>query len=613
MIAAPCGTDALVLDDGGGRIEPTAPEDWQPWIAASRTRHFIDGEPLLDWLDRFGDEHGFVRDTDAEGYDPRTDMRLLVLERGKQFEDAVVALIRDGLDTVHIGDGWQDARDLDAAERTIDAMRAGVPVIEQAILRDPAHLTYGAADLLVRSDCLTEIVPDALGPDDAKIGAPGIGASHWHYRAIDIKFHTFGLLKDGSVGSGELAYMAQVWVYNAALGRIQGYIPPSGYLLGRCWTQGKVRGEGCFDRLARVDHDRTFSDQSTLEERVNEALSWLRRVRRDGHEWHVLPEPSVPELYPHMRHGQDAPWHAAKTMIAATLGELTLLPGMSPERRAAAHRRGIRRWDDRGLTAESLGLLTPDQAAKCNAVLAANRPDGEDVVFPPRLTAANPGWRAPARLELYVDFETVNNINDDFTVLPRVGGQALIFQIGCGHWAEDGSWVFRQWTVDRLREPDEAVVIDAWTAYLEGLRAARGLAWEDVRLVHWSPAETSTLVNAYNSAVQRHPDAGWPALPWFDALSEVARPGPLTVRGAFNFGLKSIAKAMHDHGLIQTSWSDGPTDGLGAMVGAWWCDGEAARIGRSMGEIELMRQIGRYNEVDCRTMAEVLGWLRANR
>ena len=49
------------------------------------------------------------------------------------------------------------------------------------------------------------------------------------------------------------------------------------------------------------------------------------------------------------------------------------------------------------------------------------------------------------------------------------------------------------------------------------------------------------------------------------------------------------------------------------MVGAWWCDAEAARLGVPMGELPLMADIGRYNEVDCRTMAEVMGWLRANR
>ncbi len=91
------------------------------------------------------------------------------------------------------------------------------------------------------------------------------------------------------------------------------------------------------------------------------------------------------------------------------------------------------------------------------------------------------------------------------------------------------------------------------------------------------------------------------------------RPVPVTVRGAFDFSLKSLAKAMHAAGLIETTWGDGPTDGMGAMVGAWWCDAEAARVGGSMRDLELMHEIERYNEVDCRVMAELVAWLRKNR
>ena len=57
----------------------------------------------------------------------------------------------------------------------------------------------------------------------------------------------------------------------------------------------------------------------------------------------------------------------------------------------------------------------------------------------------------------------------------------------------------------------------------------------------------------------------------------------------------------------------GPADGMEAMVGAWWCDAEAARTGGSMRDQSLMAEIGRYNEVDCRTMAEMLDWLRRER
>jgi hypothetical protein len=49
------------------------------------------------------------------------------------------------------------------------------------------------------------------------------------------------------------------------------------------------------------------------------------------------------------------------------------------------------------------------------------------------------------------------------------------------------------------------------------------------------------------------------------------------------------------------------------MIGAWWCQREADRHGCALSEIDLMREIGAYNEVDCRVMAEVLGYLRRHR
>ena len=64
-------------------------------------------------------------------------------------------------------------------------------------------------------------------------------------------------------------------------------------------------------------------------------------------------------------------------------------------------------------------------------------------------------------VEFYVDFETENSVNDDFAKIPEQNGQNLIFLIGCGHMRAD-EWVFRCFTVDRLNEESEAVMIDEW-------------------------------------------------------------------------------------------------------------------------------------------------------
>ncbi len=49
------------------------------------------------------------------------------------------------------------------------------------------------------------------------------------------------------------------------------------------------------------------------------------------------------------------------------------------------------------------------------------------------------------------------------------------------------------------------------------------------------------------------------------------------------------------------------------MVGTWAAAREAAAAGDPLSRHPLMREIATYNEIDCRVLAEVLDWLRANR
>ena len=73
-----------------------------------------------------------------------------------------------------------------------------------------------------------------------------------------------------------------------------------------------------------------------------------------------------------------------------------------------------------------------------------------------------------------------------------------------------------------------------------------------------------------------------------------------------------MAQAMFNLDLIDTNWEQGPGDGLGAMVGAWWCAEEARRLGCTLMETDLMQGIAAYNEVDCKVMMEIVRYLRAN-
>lgn len=605
------GRAAITQRDDGTLVDPRTDAEWLGWVAAGAIRNWCHDDLLVDWLSEYGEQHGFRRDDQLPGYNRVFDLPRFLMEQGRRFEQAVLVDLQRRWPVTRIATRPDEARSLAAAEATWDAMKNGAPLIASGVLRDPERRTFGVADLLVRSDVLGELCPDAFVGDQLELPVAAMRHGR-HYRVIDIKFSTLHLLKDGGLGSDSLSVMAQAWIYNEALGRIQGFTPPASYVAGRAWRQGAARGDRCWEKLARVPREAFVrSRDEDLGAVVARAIVWVRRLRTEGAEWRVLPIPSVPELWPNMKAASDFPWHGAKAEIAAKLGELTILPRVNIELRAAAHGVGVTRWDDARTSASVLGL-DGQHGRTLDAVIAVNRDAGE-VLRPDRVSADEDRWRVPPLAEAFVDFEFVHDMDDDFSTFPLKGGQALIFQIGSGTY-RGGRWSFRQFTVDDLGVEPEARMIDDWLAHLADVAREAGCASpSDVRLVHWSLAEESNFERAYESARSRHPDRSWPALAWYDLLGRVFRAQPIVVKGAFSFGLKPIARAMHTHGLIQTQWGEGLADGAGAMAGAWSAAAESRARGRPLTESPIVHEIARYNEVDCRVMAEILDYLRRER
>ncbi len=602
------GRAALTQRDDGTVVDPRSDVDWLEWVPAREVRNWCDGDLLVDWLAEYGEQHGFRRDDRLPGYDRVFDLPRFLMEQGRRFEQALLVDLQGRWPVTRIATRPDEARSLAAAEATWDAMKDGAPVIASAVLRDPERRTFGVADLLVRSDILGELCPDAFVGDQLELPVAAMRHGR-HYRVVDVKFSTLHLLKDGGLGATDIDVMAQAWIYNEALGRVQGFVPPAAYVAGRAWRQGAARGDRCWERLARVPSDAYVrSRDEDLASIVARACAWIRRLRTEGAEWRVLPIPSVPELWPNMKANGDFPWHTAKAEIAIKLADLTILPRINAELRGAAHATGVTRWDDARTSAVLFGL-DGEHARTLDAVIAVNR-DGGEPVRPARVSADEERWRIAPAAEAFVDFEFVHDLDDDFRSFPRKGGQSLIFQIGCGTY-RDRQWSFDQFTVDDLGVEAEGRMIDEWLTHLAALAAGAGLASaSDVRLVHWSLAEESSFERAYESARSRHPDREWPALQWYDLLGRVFRAEPVVVRGAFSFGLKAIARALRAHGLITTQWGDGLADGAGAMAGAWSAAADARARGRSLKESPVMREIAAYNEVDCRVMAEILDHLR---
>ena len=637
-------------DDGSAVAVPASAEEWREWVSAGRTRNWMLDDPLLDWLQHYGENKGYRRRAEAPDYNQDLDFLKFIMEQGRKFEAGILRLLRERHEVVAIAHDWQEIRSMEKAEATFAAMRQGAPIIYQAVLWDAHNLTYGSPDFLIRSDVLRDEFPTAIAADAAAVPAPDLGGGSWHYCVVDSKFTTLNLNSDGtgfSLGAVP-AYKAQLFIYNRMLGRLQGYEPPASFLLGRGWTATRqVRGErdtrrgnSALEWLAPVPQNGSVSRNRRtfpIAEAVADAIAWIRRVRTEGQDWELLPTPSVPELYPNMTNADDgelviaAPpdewepdfdgdevslehWESVKKWLADELKELTLLWQVGTGGRRQAHADGIYRWDDARVTPDVVGVTGARRVPTLKRILSVNSENDAQEVLPLLIAADRETWHPTPAVEFYVDFEFCSDLNDDFTNLPEKGGQPLIFMIGCGH-LENGDWQFKSLVANRLTADEELRIIREWVEHMEQVRDRLDPQNANPRLFHWSNAEVIQLENAYNSARARHGDnADWPLLNWYDFLSKVMRTEPVAVRDALGFGLKSVATAMYKHGLITTNWdADNPVDGMGAMVGAWRCDAQAQEKGIAMTELPLMRDIAKYNEVDCRVMMDIIRWLRENR
>ena len=611
------GIESLTHSEDGTEAIPATAQDWQDWVSPTATRNHALDDPLLDWLKLYGSANGFQRDDELPGYDPRTDFGQFIMRKGLQFEAAVAAHLGTLIPLYTVASTAERSRDLAAAEETFEAMRRGEHGIYQAVLRDAETRTHGSADLLIRSDELHRLFPDSITEEEAAIQATDLGNQPWHYRVIDIKYTTLHFLAGGELsdsGGSAWAYMIQVYTYNRALGRLQGYLPPFSYLLGRGWQQTTKgiteRGTSCMNRLGAVSQDYTSRPKGLLAEAADQACAWIRRVRTEGATWQILPEPSVPELRPNMG-STDQPWHSAKQLIGHQLEELTLLWNVGLKGRQAGNKAGVFRWTDPDCTPQVVEVTRGRKAPTLQTILEINQSLDGPSIRPYHVHAAEDVWRQEPPLEFYVDFETVNDLDDDFSRIPEKGGQPLIFMIGCGH-VKDGQWLWSCFTAEALTEPAEAMILDSWLSHMSEVKRSIDPNGQEPLVFHWSHAEKSTFESAYNSAKERHPEKNWPTPQWFNFLKTVVRKEPVVVRGAFGFGLKALAKAMHAHGHIQTDWGAGPTDGMEAMVGAWSCAAEVSERGCTLSETELTQEIIRYNEVDCKVMMEILSYLRKN-
>lgn len=556
------------------------PSDWMP---ASQVGPFILEDPALVWLEYHGAAHGFEPDTSPYEFGD------FIAEKARQFEEKWLAEMAPG--AVRVCAGPEEGLDAGKVRETLDLMRQGAPIIAQAALWWAPERIYGLPDLLVHTTWLRARFPEALDEANSRADAPALGGRgrQGHYVVMDLKLTTN--LDERAKAKDLEVYAAQVRLYSYMLGQLQGYLPRQAYLIARDRVDDPLPVEITCELGQALGKDLAAIRDHFVEIKLNGADYW----------------PWEDEVVASNLDQPDDRWGTAKKIIAwekVPGGDASLLYQVGRRAKDQLSSLGYHNLTDllnrepEEVPFEDVKGLGKKRAGQMRAILEANRSGA--AVLPPRVKVP-----LPKPFEFYVDFEYFTNVNVDFeTQWPTLEGQEMVFMIGVG-WEDGGRWRFRSLAAGRESPDQEFAIFQEFIDLLQALTGGEAFEGTGAVLYHWSAAE----VWQTRRVADRHQfPSGHPVwtLPWFD-LQKVFLDGPAAVPGAWNFGLKSVAKALCDlDPIFGTAWPADLDVGLQAMVMGW----RAYEAGDPM-ETEEMRLLRKYLDADCRALWQVLRWLRA--
>lgn len=598
--------------------------DWNEWVSGNNTRNYVLRDPVLDYFNLYGKSQGIKTDSEI---DLSLDSGKHLKEQATNFETAIFDNIvhRIGETKVLKIGSYEEAYSSHKFNLTVKAMKKGYPVIFKAVLHDITTRTYGIAEMLCRSDYLKKIFENNPfeEPKLERKKAPKLSkTSKYHYVIVDIKGTTLRFYRHSETLCNDpqmKVTKCKNCVHNNILGNIQGFTPPQSYIIGKRTKDVKEIGNNPFEVAGIIDY--TERDEE-FQEISKSAIEWYRRVKTEGAGWSLYP-PSTPELYPNMSNGYDNQWHSAKKELAHRTKDITVLWFCGPEQRVRAHANKIYSWDDPSCTAEILGFKNV-RAKQLNAILKANRTTKSSILplvkdIPTDAKKFITPVSKPNSLEYYVDFETVSNSNTDFDKIryykpdkfsyePK-GYANFIYMIGFGWYnPKDATWNHRSYMVDKITNEEEKRVVAEFVQDMYNIKQEHGWKRDQFpNIYHWGHAELTTLLKA----IERSPVLIKPLEKhrWINLLN-FFKSVPITIKGTFSFGLKDVVKGLYSANLIPTHWPDTDIDGRAAMYAVINADKRCQETKTPLSKDGDMKQITKYNEVDCKVMFEILEYLR---
>ena len=410
-----------------------------------------------------------------------------------------------------------------------------------------------------------------------------------NYILINISYASIHFKSDlkECLNKGIIPYKkCMLYLFSQAIKEILKYSP-------KCFILGKEY----YYKKTKLSNDEFISNiiiNDQLRKKYKDSYNWIIYLRKNYKNMYIDTKPSHKELYPNMNN-KDSEWENEKFKLSNRIKEITLVWNITYEERCSFIKKNIYCWDDPKLLAE---LKESKKKLIQERMIHMNK--NNDILIYPRKNIS-PNLKEVLNNSNNIFFDVESFLNMDETVDPvnlsKKLNVPILAIIGLIHNEH-----FYDFTIQKYNLINEEKIIRLFANKLWNIYKKKG----KILIFHWGHAECKYMEYIHTNYSHIH----FPDYKLVDILVHF-RMEPIIVQGIFQFGLKSIGKALYKNNLIQTTWDDENDNGLEAMIKFKTVCKQNKKNIPIKRYLEISKII-QYNKIDCKVLQEIFNLLKNN-
>ena len=280
-------------------------------------------------------------------------------------------------------------------------------------------------------------------------------------------------------------------------------------------------------------------------------------------------------------------WKSEYGRILCCRKDIGLIRGIGDKKRTILINKGITSWDQNELNE----ICITDKTINSN-IIQSNK---NNKLILPNFIDLSKNYQNIFNIhnnitEIFLDIETVPDFVIDHTESCSTFPNIVL--IGLGYVTGGSSWQYKFFSPNKMYD------LDAFNSMMKSFQDFIQSRKNKVRIYHWSGSESKDLAKYCNGAE-------------FVDLCALFREYKMGIPGSFSYKLKEITNALRKLGHARSSWEGlrccSGTDSVGATIAAVVT---SRKYYQNLPETEELIDLKNYNEIDCKSMCEIIIFLR---